>query len=107
MTGGWAVRGSPGTVDPDLVLDGAHPHGWLLRAGVPHPEVPEDVAGWRTDTTSVPGAVLHLQPRTVASLGRSGVGTVLLLGHPVDVEAGRHGRRHGRRLRAGTGVGRG
>ncbi|MGD8199376.1 hypothetical protein ACQE98_01770 [Ornithinimicrobium sp. W1679] len=88
MTGGWAVRGSPGTVDPDLVLDGAHPHGWLLRAGVPHPEVPEDVAGWRTDTTSVPGAVLHLQPRTVASLGRSGVGTVLLLGHPVDVEAG-------------------
>ncbi|MFK5634321.1 hypothetical protein ACI3EQ_06965 [Ornithinimicrobium sp. LYQ103] len=78
-------------MDPGLVLDGAHPHGWVLRArgsGAAPPAVPEDVVGWRTDTASVPSAVLHLHPRTVLSRGRSDAGTVLLLGHPVDVAAG-------------------
>lgn len=87
-------------VDAAAVLDGAHPHGYLLVSGGGTPAA--DTVGWRTRTDLVPGAVLHLHPRTVLSLGRGGRGTVVLLGHPVDVAAGiTLGDRIARRL-AGT-----
>ncbi len=72
------------------MLDGAHPHGWLLRAGGSRdepPPAPSDVAGWRRDSTSVRSGILHLHPRTVLSSARSDAGTVMLVGHPVDVQA--------------------
>ncbi|WP_134774614.1 hypothetical protein [Ornithinimicrobium flavum] len=70
----------------EQVLDGAHPHGYLLVG--PGVAPPPDVAGWPTRADLVPGATLHLQPRTVLSCERGATGTVILLGHPVDVGAG-------------------
>lgn len=73
-------------VDEAAVLDGAHPHGYLLVGRGTTPT--EDSRGWRTEPDLLPGTVLHLHPRTVLARGRGGRGTVVLLGHPVDVAAG-------------------
>ncbi|WP_131106303.1 hypothetical protein [Ornithinimicrobium sufpigmenti] len=73
-------------VDEAAVLDGAHPHGYLLVNAGTAPA--QDTRGWRTEPDLLPGTVLHLHPRTVLSRGRGGRGTVVLLGHPVDVAAG-------------------
>ncbi|WP_141816966.1 hypothetical protein [Ornithinimicrobium humiphilum] len=77
---------APHQVDAALVLDGAHGHGYLLvSAGV---TAPSETAGWRVADGLLPGTVLLLHPRTVLSSASSGQGTVVLLGHPVDVGAG-------------------
>ncbi|GGK73585.1 hypothetical protein [Ornithinimicrobium pekingense] len=75
-----------GEVDEGLVLDGAHGHGYLLlSAGVPAPAA---VHGWRRVDGALPGLHLFLHPRTVLSRAATDRGTVVLLGHPVDVAAG-------------------
>ncbi|QFG70023.1 hypothetical protein [Ornithinimicrobium pratense] len=73
-------------VDEAAVLDGAHPHGYLLVSGGTTPA--GDTQGWRAEPGLLPGVVLHLHPRTVLAHGRGGHGVVVLLGHPVDVVAG-------------------
>lgn len=76
-------------VDAEAVRDAAHPHGYLLLAGRGWGgAAPADVEGWRVETDLVPGARLHLHTRTVVTHERGATGTVVLLGHPVDVELG-------------------
>lgn len=83
------------TPDPEQVLLGAHPHGYLLLAGpaeAPHAppalRAPADTDGWRVEERLLPGATLHLQPRTVLASAAGRTGVLVLLGHPVDVAAG-------------------
>lgn len=78
--------GGAGEVRADRVLDGAHPHGYLLLSSSVTP--PDDVTGWVSRGDLVPGTTLYLHPRTVLSCERGATGTVVLLGHPVDVGAG-------------------
>ncbi|SOC58092.1 hypothetical protein [Ornithinimicrobium cerasi] len=77
---------APGVVDAALVLDGAHGHGYLVT-GTDVP-APPDVTGWRHPADLLDGLVLHLHPRTVLGSAEGVTGTVVLLGHPVDVAAG-------------------
>lgn len=83
------------TPDPEQVLLGAHPHGYLLLAGPatapgspPPLRAPADTDGWRVEERLLPGATLHLQPRTVLASATGRAGVLVLLGHPVDVAAG-------------------
>ncbi|MGD8148721.1 hypothetical protein [Ornithinimicrobium sp. Y1694] len=76
------------------LVQGAHPHGYLLTSGPPHAGGASATAspGWRTRTDLLPGATLHLHPRTVLSAAEQGSPdgrhTIVLLGHPVDAAAG-------------------
>ena len=86
-----------GLLDAAAVLDGAHPHGYLVCSPGATPSA--DTAGWRVEPDLLPGVDVHLHPRTVCSQARGGDGTVVLLGHPVDVAAGiTDGHRIARRL---------
>lgn len=80
--------------DADLVLDGAHPHGYLLTNAPPRSPTSDrrstaaDVRDWRARDDLLPHTVLHLHPRTALSHEQGTIGTVVLLGSPVDVVAG-------------------
>ncbi|GAA5159943.1 hypothetical protein GCM10011366_20800 [Ornithinimicrobium tianjinense] len=73
------------------MLDGAHAHGYLLtaaRPGVPARPWPADVTGWSAHDDILPGLTLRSHPRTVVRHAAGVNGVVVLLGHPVDVDAG-------------------
>lgn len=76
----------PSEVVPDnpLVLDAAFGHGYLiLPKGQPAGAL---VADWPVH--EIAGHRYHLHPRTRSSLAAGEPGTVVLLGHPLDLDAG-------------------
>src|SRR5690606_21540349 len=65
--------------------DGAHAHGYLLTTT--GAAAPADVDRWRLHGDLLAGLVLHLHPHTEAGSASGVTGTVVMLGHPVDVDA--------------------
>ncbi|GAA1149628.1 hypothetical protein [Ornithinicoccus hortensis] len=68
------------------VVDAVHGHGYLVRPAGDDGRLPDVVRPW--PQRRVGPLSLHLHPRTVCSVAGDGPLRAVLLGHPVDVDAG-------------------